>query len=157
MDWKSILSNIQTPDDRSFEFYEPAQSKLFEEFKQTFKTELPDSLKSLYVQTNGVGELLKINESPLLIGYLILKLEDLITQNLELRQNESFAELYMPFDCLLFFSNAGNGDYFGFRVLNNMIEWDEIYCWNHETDERIRVANNLFDFLTKWVKGEIKI
>ncbi len=156
MDWKK---NIEYLEKYSFEFYPPVDIAILSKLKKHLNLELPSHLNELYSQTDGIGELLKTqeNKEPILIGYLILKLEEVIQLNLDMRHNHDFLELYMPFDSLFFFSNAGNGDLFAYRILNNKIENHEIYCWNHETDERIKVANDLYSFVTMWIKGEIKI
>jgi hypothetical protein len=38
--------------------------------------------------------------------------------------NTDFKELYMPFDCLLFFADAGNGDQFGYPICDGVIRRD---------------------------------
>ncbi|MCP9762885.1 SMI1/KNR4 family protein [Lacihabitans soyangensis] len=159
MNWIEIINGFENSEEKSFEFYNSVNSETILKFHRTFSFDLPNELKDLLNQTNGIGELLKINNkpSPIHIGFLIYQLEEIIEVNLNMRNNLDFQDLYMPFDCLFFISNAGNGDLFGYRVLNNKIKWNEIYCWNHETDERVMVANNLYDFLNRWIKGEIKV
>lgn len=52
--------------------------------------------------------------------------------NVELRTSEDFRELYMPFDGLVFFADAGNGDQFALSLSGNC----EVYVWDHENDSR---------------------
>ena len=40
----------------------------------------------------------------------------LLVAGLIFRANADFAELYMPFDALLFFADAGNGDQFAYAI-----------------------------------------
>jgi len=76
---------------------------------------------------------------------------------LELRTFEDFKDLYMPFDALLFVASAGNGDLFGYAVLNGAIQKDDIYVWDHEDDSRTWVASSLKDFIKGWTDETISI
>ena len=73
--------------------------------------------------------------------------------NVELRTTPTFAELYMPFDPLLFFADAGNGDQFAFVV--QPPGRDHVFAWNHEDDSRNWVAPGLAEYLTWWLDGRI--
>jgi len=61
----------------------------------------------------------------------------------------------MPFDCLLFFADAGNGDQFAFAILNGESRRDDIFVWNHEDDSRCWVALRLDTFYEGWLTGRI--
>lgn len=52
------------------------------------------------------------------------------------RQSVDFRELYMPFDCLLFIADAGNGDQFAYSIVGGAIRRDDIFAWDHENDSR---------------------
>lgn len=47
---------------------------------------------------------------------LIWLLDRIVEDNLFFRGHTDFKELYMPFDCLLFFADAGDGDQFAFPI-----------------------------------------
>ncbi len=47
---------------------------------------------------------------------LIWLLDRIVEDNLCFRGHTDFNELYMPFDCLLFFADAGGGDQFAFLI-----------------------------------------
>lgn len=66
-------------------------------------------------------------------------------------------DIYMPFDHLLFFSDAGNGDLLGYRILNGSIQDNEIFAWNHEDDSRTWISSSLENFLKGWITGEITV
>lgn len=83
--------------------------------------------------------------------------DTIIERNLEMRNAEDFADLYMPFDCLLFFSDFGNGDLFGIPVLNHKCPRRDIFLWNHEDDSRTWFANDLRQFLQKCFDGELEL
>src|SRR5262245_61275302 len=67
-------------------------------------TVLPDDLQDLLLQTNGVTGEYSLD--------LVWTLDRIVADNREFRADEGFARLYMSFDQLLFFADAGNGDQF---------------------------------------------
>ena len=63
---------------------------------------------------------------------------------------------YMPFNNLLFFADAGNGDKFGFPIsLDGTIRKD-VFAWNHEDDSRSWCAPSLRTFIQWWHEGKVK-
>lgn len=62
----------------------------------------------------------------------------------------------MPFDCLLFFADAGNGEQFAYSIQDGLIRKDDIYVWNHEDDSRTWVAPSLKKFIQWGLEGIIK-
>ncbi len=73
-------------------------------------------------------------------NYLVWSTSRIIEENSNVRNYEDFKDLYMPFECLLFIADAGNGDLFAYSILNGVIQKDDIYIWNHENDSRTWVA-----------------
>jgi hypothetical protein len=88
---------------------------------------------------------------------VIWPVDRVIEGNLRFRNEEAFHTLYMPFDCCLFFSDAGNGDQFFVPVYRDGSTSWQVYVWNHETDERKWVAGHIHQFIKGWVNGEISI
>lgn len=150
MKWQKIINKIEGQLTK-FQLNKPNYevSKIASEFK----VELPLELVEFYSETNGISEIM--NEEK--IGDLIWDIQRLIQENKEYRTNQGFKELYMPFDCLLFIGDAGNGDNFGYSIQKNRINKTDIFTWNHEDDSRIWVAPNLEIFVKWWVNGKIKI
>jgi hypothetical protein len=72
---------------------------------------------------------------------------DIARHNAELRTNRDFRRMYMPFDALLFFGEAGNGDQFFYRILDGEVRDPDIYLWDHENDSRTWRAGGLQTFL----------
>lgn len=68
--------------------------------------------------------------------------------NLQFRTLETFRDLYMPFDHLLFFGDDGGGDQFAFAIhADGEIHKNDIFRWEHETDARSWYAGSLEQFL----------
>ncbi|BAU85302.1 SMI1/KNR4 family protein [Streptomyces laurentii] len=60
----------------------------------------------------------------------------------------------MPFDPLLFFGEAGNGDLFAFLA---RIDRPDVVVWNHELDSRTWVAPSLTTYLDWRLSGRIEL
>ena len=133
--------------ENKYEMFSPCEDFDLLDSKPQFKTNLPDELTQLLKETNGLQVYYSLS---------IWSLDAIISNNLSYWfDSESFADLYMPFDNLLFFADAGNGDLFAYRILQHKIEYNDIYLWNHENDSRVWVANNLTDFIKQSLTGEI--
>lgn len=85
---------------------------------------------------------------------LVWPVERIRTDNLEFRTDATFARLYMPFEPLLFFADAGNGDQFAFVMRDRPAD---VFVWDHETDSRTMVAPSLATYLEWWLDGRIEI
>lgn len=84
-------------------------------------------------------------------------MENIVKTNLFLRNSDDMKESFMPIDCLLFFSDAGNGDYFGYPITNGDTWETDIYVWNHEDNSRTWVASSLKNFLKIWISWQLSI
>ena len=155
MNWKEYISGLDLVDKTtSFVFNSPTTETLLEDLKSQFDlSELPNELEELYKQTNGVQELLDGRE----IGELVWTIERTIETNKQYRSNLDFKDLYMSFDQLLFVSDAGNGDLFGFITLGGKFDRYDVFVWNHEDDSRTWVAPNLTKFIEWWTNGTINV
>ncbi|MFG3048814.1 SMI1/KNR4 family protein [Streptomyces sp. NPDC048241] len=83
---------------------------------------------------------------------LVFSAERIAAENLALRGGAGFAELYMPFDPLVFFGETGGGDLF---ALLARIDRPDVFVWDHETDSRTWVARSLADYLERSVSGTL--
>jgi len=103
---------------------------------------LPEELKEIYAESDGVFMNTGANT--------IMPLEDMIAENLDLRDRDQYEDLYMPFDNLLFFGRAGNGDLWAFGIkANGKIDTLNLYGWDHETDARPWIARDIFDLFVR--------
>jgi hypothetical protein len=107
---------------------------------------LPEDLAALLRESNGI-------EGEYGAG-LIWPAERIVSENLTMREDAELATLYMPFDPLLFFADAGNGDLF---ALLPTIRRPDVFVWNHEDDSRTWVAPNLAKYLEWWLTGRITL
>jgi len=64
----------------------------------------------------------------------------------------------MPFNHLLFFGDAGNGDQFAFSIhADGKIYRPDVFVWNHEDDSRTWIAPSLKTFFEWWSAGRISL
>lgn len=106
---------------------------------------LPGELRTLLLEANGI-------EGEYGLG-LVWPASRIGVDNAMFRSNVDFAELYMPFEALVFFSDAGNGDQFAVSLRGSR----EVYVWNHVDDSRIWVAPTIAGFLEDWMTGRLRI
>jgi hypothetical protein len=110
---------------------------------------LSAELRELLAESDGV-----FGEYDLGLVWPAVRIE---RDNLRFRALPAFRGLYMPFDSLLFFADAGNGDQFAFRILEGKIPDSDVYAWDHEDDSRRWVARSLADYLERWLSGQLKL
>jgi hypothetical protein len=119
-------------------FRKPARDPELAEAEQRLGREMPAELKHLLLGSNGM-----IGQSSV---STVWALDQIVEQNLLFWSDPAFAQLYMPFDALLFFGDNGGGDHF---ALVQKPQRPDIFVWEHETDSRRWVAGNLRDYLTR--------
>ncbi|MFJ1796908.1 SMI1/KNR4 family protein [Kitasatospora griseola] len=117
-------------------FQEPAQASEIVEAEKRLGRTLPAELRQLLLESDGVIGRTHVDT--------VWTVDRIVRRNLLFWSDESFAQLYMPFDALLFFGDNGGGDQF---ALVQKPERPDVFVWEHESDSRRWVANNLRDYL----------
>ena len=107
---------------------------------------LPDDLTALLHETNGVTGEYGLG--------VVWPVERIARANVSFRA--SFRDVYMPFDALLFFAEAGNGDQFAFPLTSSGVGQD-VFVWDHENDSRTWFASSLRLYLKWWLTGEHRL
>lgn len=127
------------------DFHEPATADAIAAAEAKLGAPLPGEIRDLLGETDGVD-----GEYGLA---LVWPAERIGQDNARFRTDTSFADLYLPFDGLVFFSDAGNGDQFAISLRGAQ----DVFVWNHEDDSRTWVASTVMDFLRRWMRGELQI
>lgn len=143
--WKQYIQLATT----GYHFTEPAVKSDISQIKEKLLVDLPTDLLELLSETNGVFDEFNCP--------LVWSTNQIIKDNLFFRNFNDYKDIYMPFDHLLFFSDAGNGDLFGFAILNGSIQRDDVFVWDHESDSRKWVASSLKDFIEGWANSRISV
>jgi SMI1 / KNR4 family (SUKH-1) len=141
-------ARFQRLDDKC-RFSDAASDEEIEAVQKALGIALPDELVALLSETDGVAD--KHG------GWFIWSCKQIRDDNLRFRSHPDFRELYMPFDSLVFFGDAGNGDQFAFPVCGQTIPRRDVFAWNHENDSRTWVAPDLEKFVEWWFKEKIKL
>jgi hypothetical protein len=126
-----------------------ASESAIQHAEQALGVLFPDDLRSCLLESDGI-------EGEYGLG-LVWSLERIVRENQSFRETAAFRELYMPFDCLLFFADAGNGDQFAFSIQAGEIRRDDVFVWNHENDSRTWAAPSLSKYLEWWLSGKLTV
>ena len=100
----------------------------------------PQELKTLLSEMNGDG-------------YLFFSTEKIVEYNKMTR--EILGEDYDRLDTLLFFGGNGCGDYYSFLIADKKALEGKIVRWEHETNENIPVAKDIFELIERYFNDEI--
>ncbi|WP_433515305.1 SMI1/KNR4 family protein [Nonomuraea sp. CA-143628] len=106
--------------------------------ERNMNVHIPGDLQELLRQTNGVLDRWEVD--------VIWPIDRIVRDNSTFRTFPDFKELYMPFDCLLFFGDNGGGDQFAYVVEPDR---HDIFVWDHENDSRQWVAGSLEEYLRR--------
>ena len=142
-----LTTTISTYSDKCT-FNQPATRYEIIKCETALEIEFPKLLTDLLLETNGIhGE----------YGLRLLwTIEEILETNKEFRNNVDFKSLYMPFDNLLFFADAGTGDQFAFPIQDGEIRRKDVFVWDHEDDSREWIAPDLLKYFEWWLKGQLK-
>jgi len=143
--WKQLVEQCSS----AITCHVPASEEQLAAAERVLGVRFPEELRSCLLESDGIeGE----------YGLaLVWPLERIVRDNRQFRENEEFRELYMPFDSLLFFADAGNGDQFAYPIRAGQVRRDDIFVWNHEDDSRSWVAPSLAKYLDWWLSGKLTI
>ncbi len=142
--WKDYINTFT----QEYRFNPPANENEVAQISEKLGAVCPEELTSLLLETNGIDHEL---------GYpLIYSTLQIVDRNIEERTSEDNKEMGLSYDDMLLFSDAGNGDYFGYIIKNGVVQ-DGIYVGDHEEGSRTKVASSLREFIKGWTTGEIAI
>jgi hypothetical protein len=122
-------------------FWHPAQERDVAAAEHALGSILPGELRGLLLESDGLAD--RYGTS------VVWTAGEIARRNGEFRVEAGFRELYMPFDAMLFFGEAGDGDQFFYRILDGQVRHPDVYIWSHETDSRIWRAPTLAVFLER--------
>jgi len=143
--WQEFIKGISP----NVTFFLPATVDFITKMEGTLDVEISEDLKSLLYETDGV-----LGDYDLGIIWPVRKIKEM---NVEMRNLQASQRVYMLFDTLLFFAEAGNGDLFALPIINSRIGHRGVFAWNHENDSRTWVAPSIKIYLEWWLKGIITI
>ena len=143
--WRDFLLSLC----KDCRFQPGVKAGVFAAAEHELQIQLPPELAEMLSESDGVTGEYGLG--------LVWPIERIRTDNMAFRNNVDFRELYMPFDNLFFFADAGNGDQFAFSICAGVIRRPDVFAWNHEDDSRTWVAPSLRLYLEWWLKGRIQL
>ena len=145
-DWRQWLPSLH----EEVALREPASELAVAAAEAALCVKFPDALTSLLRATDGVVGPFRY--------WLVWPAAQIASANLHYRNSPDLRGLYMPFDHLLFIGEVGNGDLIAYPIMGdgNARYKNDIFRWNHETDNRTWIANNLEQYLRGFTDGTIE-
>jgi hypothetical protein len=128
-------------------FSDPATETAIQAASSALSQQLPKHLVALLRETDGVGGEYQT---------WVWNLEEIVTRNSYYRRNPDHVELYMPFEPLLFFADAG-ADGIPFAFLSPPVVSDNIFVWDPIEDTRSWCTDNLESWVRGWLGGRLSI
>lgn len=127
------------------QFRDPATRAALQDVEASLGHSLTHELRELLIETDGIEGEYGLS--------LLWTAERIASDNRHFRSSAEFGDLYMPFDGLVFFADAGNGDQFFQSLSGN----NDVYVWDHEDDSRTWVASTVLGYLKAWMRGELSV
>ena len=108
--------------------------------EKEMKVKFPSELRTLLSEMNGDG-------------YLFFSADKIVEYNKMTR--DILGEDYEGLENLLFFGGNGCGDYYSYEIKDKTAIEGNIVRWEHETNETVPVANNIFELIKRYFNDEI--
>ena len=141
------LIEEHSEDDEEVEFSPTCSKEKLDDSFAKLEVSPPNELIKLLENTDGFSTDFAIT---------VLSSSDIVETNLKYWNENFLSDIYMSFNSLLFFAEAGNGDLFAYRILEGKVSSNDIYVWNHENDSRVWVASNLKNFIVRSLKDNLE-
>jgi SMI1-KNR4 cell-wall len=126
--WQELILGLNPENEISA----PASPSMVDAIERSLGQSVPVDLKHLLLEVNGVMDRWGTE--------VIWPAKRIIGENSFFRTDSALAELYGPFERTMFFGDNGGGDQFAFL---RDPDRNEVFVWDHETDERRMVAESL--------------
>lgn len=155
--WRKHISALADDTHYSYEFAPPATYFQLGRIEQIFGVLLPDALKALLLESNGVRQILHYNDERIPIGQIIWDAETIQRNNRKMRGDIAYADFYLPFDNLLFFASVSpDGVRFALKIIDKQAT-ETVIAWSPTNDARTEQATSLETFIEAWLTGKLEI
>jgi cell wall assembly regulator SMI1 len=140
------------------DFYPPASEAQLADAEAALGAALPDSLRSLLKETDGVMDMLALDGGEWFESmWLLWAIGELVQQNRYYRAASQRQEYERDFDGLVFFADAGtDGIRFAFPVEDGVCA-PLVLIWHPIMDRLSEAAPSLDAFLRGWLTGSISV
>lgn len=131
------LQVLKSKIEKYWQTFSPVSETEIQAVEQHLGMRLPDDLREIYLYSNGIDSE---------YGIAVYKLQDIVSENAEIKAEQLQLDWVLPVDSFLFFAPEGNGDYFGFPITEAGIG-KTVMELDHEDDSRIYAAPDIFNLL----------
>jgi len=140
-------------------FYSASSPDAIIQAEKQLDVELPSSLRSLLLETNGVMDTLAVDGGEWFENmWLVWPVEEIISTNLSVRSEQARGTYDSKFRNLLFFAGAGcDGVLFAHRILRDRIATPTVVVWHPIEDRLTEVALSLEEFIEGWLTNGISV
>jgi hypothetical protein len=164
MSWRELITGIyegcpqKAAIARTPKLYPAASAPIIVEAEAALRTVLPDSVRSLLLETNGVMDMMAIDGGEWLeTMWLLWTIQEIVEQNSSYRASSEKGEYKRDFRNLVFFAGAGtDGILFAFPVQEGVCA-PRVVVWTPIMDELDELSPSLEDFLRGWLTGTISV
>jgi hypothetical protein len=164
MSWRALITGIHEgrPHPPGIagkpEFYPATTAANIAAAEAALLASLPDSLRSLLLETNGVMDMMAIDDGDWFESmWLLWRIEEVVEQNRYYREARVGRTFDRDFSDLVFFAGAGtDGILFAFPVVDGCCD-SRVIVWRPIMDELDELAPTLEEFLRGWLTSTISV
>lgn len=165
MNWRDFIAGIYyaRPQEPGIAtkpaFYPGASPYEIAEAEVQLEAIIPSSIKALLLETNGVMNMLAIDNGEWFEDmWLVWTISEIVEHNRRCRSASGQVTYERDFRELLFFAGAGSdGILFGFPCMEDHVCSCNVSVWYPIEDELTQVATSFDEFLEAWLMGTISI
>lgn len=165
MSWRALITEwYAARADRSDtgskpEFYPAASADEIAEAEKRLNTRLPESIRSLLLETNGVMDMMAIDGGEWFESmWLLWTVAEIVEQNEYYRSRNNHGTYDRDFRELVFFAHAGcDSISFAFPAVERGGCAPTVSVWRPIEDELEELAPSLETFLRGWITGRISV
>ena len=136
--WREVLST-KWPE---VEFSPPCSLANVESVEASLGMPLPDELRALYFETDGVY-------STRAYMWIVWCINDVLKRTHYMHTSPDIAFYEKSFNELLFFGDLGNGDLLAFQTDSTLQSYQSVGIWDHETGEYLESAKSMQEMIDK--------
>lgn len=164
MNWRELITGIYDGRPRQpgiagrAEFYSAASAARIADAEAALDAVLPDSLRSLLLETDGVMDMMAIDGGDWFESmWLLWTVEEIERRNRAHRAASAAGPRRRDFGDVVFFAGAGtDGILFAFPVTGRVCS-PRVVVWHPIRDELSDLAPSLEDFLRGWLTSTISV
>ncbi len=155
MSWRELITDLY--ETRAEEtgiagkpaFHPAASADAIAQAEARLDAQLPATLRSLLLETNGVMEMIQVGDGDWIESmWLLWTVEEIVDRNASYREATDAGTYHRDFRTLVFFVDVGcDGMLFGFPVAEDRTCRPSVCVWRPIDDELDEVAPSLEEFL----------